>query len=285
MGKSIAVCTSTGCLDYCGDTRFDIRQIRIKLELEGKLYADGTEMDAATFYDYIKENPQVVPKTTQPSIGELLNFFEDLYAEGYDKVFVNTISSKMSGTFNGVYQCSKILEDKMEILPFDTKTVCFNEGMFAIRTAELLSEGKSFAEIEKELLAMRESNVIMFAVDKLDYLVKNGRLSGAAGFIGSLLKIKPLLQVMPNGEILAVEKIRTTKKALEVVCDKINEYIEGHKKYYIHLVYTGTGLKDFFVEVLKEKCNLSNLPAFPSTPIVGCHVGGDAIGVGIFLYD
>lgn len=281
MGKRIVVATSTSCLDYYKHDH-NIEIIRIKLDISGKLYSDGLDMTADNFYKFLEENPTVVPKTSQPPIGELLEFFEGLKEKGYDEVFVTTISSKFSGVFNGIYQCSKILEDSMTIVPFDTKTVCFNEGMFALKAAEMLENNKSFAEISECLEEMRKKNTIFFAVDTLDFLVKNGRLSGAAGFFGALLKIKPLLQVMEDGTIIAIEKIRTTKKALEAVCDKVNSYL-ANGKCDIHVVYTGTALRDYFLNLLAEKCNLNNIVCHPCTPIVGCHVGPNAIGVGIFM--
>ncbi len=283
MSKRIIATTSTSCLDYY-EHKHDIKTIRIKLDIDGKLYADGTDMTAEVFYDFLIANPNVIPKTTQPPVGELMEFFEDLAKEGYTEVIVTTISAKLSGTYNGICQCAKLLEDKIKIIPFDTKTVCFNEGMFALKAAEMLEDGKTTEEILNTLKHMTENNKIMFAVDELAYLVKNGRLSGAAGFIGSVLKIKPILEVVENGTIQAVEKIRTTKKALEGVCDRIKNYV-GDKDYWMYIVYTGNQLVPFLKDTLKEKCNIENLHEAPCTPIVGCHVGPQAIGVGIFLKD
>ncbi|UKI49105.1 MAG: DegV family protein [Clostridium sp.] len=65
-----------------------LETIRIKLDIDGKLYADGSEMPANDFFKLLKENPTLIPKTTQVPIGELLDFFEGLYNEGYDEVFL-----------------------------------------------------------------------------------------------------------------------------------------------------------------------------------------------------
>ena len=99
-----------------------------------------------------------------------------------------------------------------------------------------------------------------------------------------MFKIKPILELFDDGTIQAVEKIRTTKRALEGVCDRFLEYTKGHD-YYAYIVYTGTELRDFFVDTIKEKLGLENLAESPCSPVVGCHVGGNAIGIGIFLKD
>lgn len=283
MSKRLICTTSTSCLDYMKHNE-DVRTIRIKIDMDGVLLADGTEIKAEDFYTKIAEDKHLVPKTSQPSIGELLEFFENISDEGYDEVIVTTISSKLSGTYNGICQCKAMLEDKIKIIPFDTKTVCFNEGAFALEAARLVRENVETDEIIKHLEHMRDNNKIMFAVDSLEYLVKNGRLSGAAGFLGKAFKIKPLLELFDDGTIQAVEKIRSTKKALEGVCDRFLQYTNGHD-YYAYIVYTGPELRDFFVETIKEKLGLENLMESPCSPVVGCHVGGNAIGIGIFLKD
>lgn len=281
--KRLVCTTSTSCLDYLEHDE-DIRVIRIKIDMNGELLKDGEEIKAHDFYRIISEDKSFIPKTSQPSIGELLDFFEQIADEGYDEVIVTSISSKLSGTFNGICQCKAMLEDKIKIVPFDTKTVCYNEGCFAREAQRMVKEGVPTDEIIEKLNVMRENNKIMFAVDSLEYLVKNGRLSGAAGFLGKALKIKPLLEVYEDGTIQAVEKIRTTKRALEGVCNRFLEYTKGHK-YECAIVYTGTELRDFFVETIKEKLGLENLLESPCSPVVGCHVGGNAIGIGIFLKD
>jgi len=281
MPKRIVATTSTSCLDYYKHEE-DIRTIRIKIDIDGELYADGTEMPADKFFKMLQDNPNLIPKTTQVPLGELMDFFNSLYDEGYDEVFVTTISSKLSGSYNGILTCANMLKDKMRIEVYDTKTVCFNEGIFALKAAMMINEGKTFEEIKEQLDYMAQNNLIMFAVDNLTYLVKNGRLSGAAGFVAGLLKIKPLLEVQNNGEIHSIKKIRTIKKALDAVCERAKEYTNG-KDYYVYLVSTTTENLDYLREGIKNTLGKDNLIHVAGSPIVGCHVGPGALGVGIFL--
>lgn len=281
MSKRIVATTSTSCLDYYKHQE-DIRTIRIKIDLDGNLYADGTEMPADYFFKMLQDNPNLIPKTSQVPLGELMDFFNGLYNEGYDEIFVTTISSKLSGSYNGIVACADMLKDKMKIEVYDTKTVCFNEGVFALRAAQMINEGKSFEEIKEELDYIAQNNLIMFAVDNLNYLVKNGRLSGAAGFVANVLKIKPLLEVQNNGEIHSVKKIRTIKKTLDYVCERAKEYTKG-KDYFMYLVSTTQENLEYLREKVKEILGVDNLIHVPGSPIVGCHVGPGALGVGVFL--
>ncbi len=283
MAKRLVCTTSTGCLDYYKHD-YDIRTIRIKIDVNGELLADGTEIKADEFYAKLEADKHLVPRTSQPSIGELVEIFEGYADEGFEEVIVTTISSKLSGTYNGVCKAAEMVEERIKVYPVDTKTVCFNEGYFALTAAQMIEEGQETEAILKKLDQLKNQNFLMFAVDSLECLVKNGRLSGAAGFLGKYLKIKPLLALCEDGTIQAIEKIRTTKKALEAVCDRFKDYVEG-KEYIPFIVYTGPGLRDFFVDVIKEKIGLENLLELPCSPVVGCHVGPNAIGLGCFLKD
>lgn len=282
--KSCVVDTSTGGLDYFPFPH-DVKLIRIKIFIGEQGYLDGSEMKADDFYRMMRENPDLVPKTSQPSVGEVISFFESLYLEGYDSFFVTTIASTLSGTYNAISVAAKSLEDKMNIRVFDTKTVCFSEGMFALEASKMLNMGHSFDEIEDKLSDMRKKNTIFFAVDSLTQLVLNGRLSGAQAFVGKLLKIKPILQVQETGQIVSIEKIRNIKSALSSIASKVQAYANG-RSYEAYILYTGNPkLRDFFVETLKMELGLENLYEAPSTPVVGAHIGPDVIGVGIFIKD
>jgi len=282
MGKKIVVDTSTGGLDYY-PFGHDIKILRIRVFLDEQGYLDGSELKADDFYRMLRERPELIPRTSQPSIGEVVDFFEHLYEQGYDEFYVTTISSKLSGTHNVIKLASEQLKDKMHIHVFDTLTVCFSEGLFALDAEKMLKEGKTFEDIDHHLEEKRKNNTIFFAVDSLSYLVKNGRLSNAQAFVGKVLKIKPILQVQETGHIVSIEKIRNIKNALSSIASKVNAYANG-RAFDAYILYTGNPkLKSHFIETLKEELGLENLYEAPSTPVVGAHIGPDVIGVGIFL--
>lgn len=274
--------TSTSCLDYYNDEH-GIDIIRIKLIDDDKKLLDGIDITANEFYERLRSNPEWIPKTSQPSIGEVLEYFEQLVLEGYTNLFITTLSSSLSGTYNSIYQASLIIKDKLDVVVYDTKTVCFSEGHFALTAKRLFDEGKSVEEVIEALDIMKENNTIFFAVDSLNQLVNNGRLSGAQAFFGKLLKVKPILEVQGNGQIIAVEKTRSIKKALKIVASKVKDYTKD-RKYFAHILYAGESeLKGYFLDILREELGLENLYEAPSTPVVGAHIGPDVIGIGIFL--
>lgn len=275
--------TSTGCLDYY-DHGLDIDILRLKILDEGIEYIDGLTIKADQFFEKLRNNPDWIPQTSQPSIGEMVDYFEKLSEEGYDKVLVTTISSNLSGTYNGLIQAANLVSDKIKVVVYDTKTVCFNEGYFAVTARQMLNNNKTFEEVIAHLDWIKENNAILFAVDSLTQLVNNGRLTGAKAFLGKLLKIKPILRVNENGQIISVEKKRNFKKALTSITQFVEDYV-GDQSYEAYILYAGNPeLREVFEEALKEDLGLTNLLAIPSTPVVGAHIGPDVIGIGIIKH-
>ncbi len=283
MGKRVVIDTSTGGLDYYQQPH-QVEILRIKIFLDEVGYADGQDLTADRFYEILRSQPELVPKTSQPSVGEVVDYFKKLHNEkGYDEFYVTTLSSKLSGTYNSVSLAAKELEPDIKVHVFDTLTVCFAEGLFALEADKMIQAGKSFTEIDEKLADMRKKNTIFFAVDSLRYLVMNGRLSGAAAFVGKLLKIKPILQVQETGHIVSIEKIRNIKTALSTIASKVKEFV-GDQAFDAYILYTGNPtLKAHFEHILKEELGLENLFESPNTPVVGAHIGPDVVGIGIFL--
>ncbi|OHE25701.1 MAG: hypothetical protein A2Z84_08570, partial [Tenericutes bacterium GWA2_35_7] len=203
MRKRIVIDTSTGGLDYY-PFEHGIEILRIKINIKGQEYEDGLTLKADQFYDMLKNDKELLPKTSQPSVGDVMNIFQKFLDEGVEEIFVVTISAKMSGTYNSCIMAAKEFEGKIKIKVFDTKTVCFSEGIFALEAKKMIDKDFSLEEIENKLSDMRHLNTIYFAVNSLTYLVKNGRLSNAKGYIGKLLDIKPVLQVQESGEIVSI---------------------------------------------------------------------------------
>lgn len=276
--------TSTSCLDYYQENH-DIDIIRIKLLDGDKELLDGKDITADAFYQKLRENPSWVPKTSQPSVGEILTYFESLVEQGYEQAFITTLSKELSGTYNSALQAAQLIEDKLKVTVFDTKTVCFSEGYFALEADKMFKEGKSLEEVLERLNFLRDHNTIFFAVDDLTQLVNNGRLTGAKAFFGKLLKVKPILQVNEEGKIVSIDKTRNIKVALKSIADYIKQFTKD-KKFYAHIVYAGNPeLLGYFENTLEFELGLKNLYKAPSTPVIGAHIGPDVVGIGVFLQE
>jgi len=277
----VLLCGNSG-IDYI-DHNYDIPVIRSILLFGEEEYRDFVDITASAFYQKLVDEPNIAPSTAQAATGVILEQYEEMLAKGYDELIVITISEKLSGTYAGCVMAANMLEDK-KITVFDSKTVSFPQAKMGLRAAELLQEGKNTEEVLKELEFIRDNSMIWFSVETLKYLVKNGRLSGAAGFVGSLMKIKPMLEVTKEGKVESIEKIRTSSKATERVIEKFLSDIEG-KDVEAFLINTNNDDRIEYItkRIKEEREDIKNINVYPLTPVVGAHAGPGTVGLGYIL--
>jgi len=277
----VMVCTNSA-IDYIPH-KYNIPIIRSRIVFGDKEYVDFEELTADKFYEMIENDPSLFPRTAMASTGEMLTAYEKLRDEGCDEVLFITISSKMSGIYENAMIAKKMAEG-VNVTVFDSKTVGYLQVKMALTACELAEQGKSLQEIMKELEFIRDHNHIYFAVSDLKFLVKNGRLSNAAGFVADVLKIKPLLEIDKNGAVVTVEKIRTFSRAVDRVIEKFLEETEGLdiEPFIIHAKNPET-LAYMREKVLAVRPQYKEIKDYLLTPAVGAHCGPKAITIGYVL--
>lgn len=276
MGKiGIAVGGNSG-IDYMIHDE-EIRKFRSLLIIEGKEYEDFVDIQAEDFYKQLDENPDLNMHTAQTSTGLLVNMYNDMHESGYDELLVITISKELSGTYQNAVLAAGMVDFPVHV--FDSVSLTYVEALMAIRAKEMADKGSTLEEIITELEFIRDHNHIYICVDTLKYLVKNGRLSNASGLIGSLLKIKPLLEVSWKGKVETLDKIRTTKKARREMKRRFLEEVEG-KDVIPFIIYTNNAKEVTEIKDEYEEAGLKDMLVIPLTPVVGCHAGPGTMGVG-----
>ena len=278
MGKiGVAVRGNSG-IDYAMHDK-KIRIFRSVLVIENREFEDFVEISADEFYEKLEKNPDLDIHTAQTSTGKIHEMYSEMKADGCDELIVITISKHLSGTYQNAILAAKMMED-MVIHVFDSHSVSYVEAKMAHLAQQMANEGKTATEILEKLEFLRDNNHLFVTVDTLKYLVKNGRLSGAAGFLGTLLKLKPLLEVSKEGKVVTLDKIRTTQKAREEMISRFLKEIEG-KNVEIFLVYTNN--YDEVGEIKKDllaKTGVKDIRMVPLTPVVGCHAGPGTMALG-----
>ena len=177
----------------------------------------------------------------------------------------------------------KQYEGSIKIHVLDSLNAAISEGFINMEALRLINEGKTSAEILEYLTKLRTARKQYFMVDNLRLFVANGRLSGASGFIGSMLKIKPILEVNNEGKIVSLEKIRTQKKALSRMTELLLEDIKDLDDFIVTFISSDNkdGVEYVKSHVLEQHPNVIFLEA-PITPVVGCHTGVGTVGCSYF---
>ena len=191
------------------------------------------------------------------------------------KIICISIGSKFSGTYQSACIARDML-DSEDIVIIDSENVTSGLGILVIYAGKLMDQGKSLREIEKEILECVPKVDNMLAFNSLEHLIKGGRLSKTAGFIGNVLNIKPMLAIR-DGEIGVIDKVRGTKKALKAVTDYLEDKKIKPGTPVILLEAPGGDMKNVVREKLEEK-NFEIIEQKVGC-VVGTHSGPDAVGV------
>ena len=192
---------------------YQIEMVPLTVHLDNKDYKDGIDIQPKTIYDAMRNGQST--KTSQVSPQTFKTIFTS-YASTNQPLIYLAFSSELSGT----YQTAKMMEQEVKeeypeapIYVLDTKCASIGYGLVVLRAAKLALEGASANEIIDIATYHAEHMEHIFTVDDLEYLYRGGRVSKTAAFVGTLLKIKPILHV-EDGKLIPLEKIRGSKKLL-----------------------------------------------------------------------
>jgi DegV family protein with EDD domain len=272
-------------LDYVGyDT--GIPCLRSSVNFGEEILVDGIDITADQFYKRIMETGEI-PSTSMAALGDVMDLFEKLIAEGYTDLIHFPISFALSGGGPSVLKTGEEYADKINTHVVDTKSAVYLQGFMAIEAKRMANAGATVEEILAHTKKLVENQKAYFVVDNLNYLVKNGRLSGAAGFLGGMLRIKPVLELSKEGRIVSKEKIKTHRRAIERIVELILEDTNYAKKVKMFVFHSSReeGAKEL-VETLKlARPDVNDIEIHFITPAVGAHVGYGVLGVGCFILD
>jgi len=182
------------------------------VNIEGRSFLEGVNLTTQEFYAQFKDFKEL-PKTSQPNPATLLEQYEKALSEGYEVVAIH-LSSGLSSAFATAQMVRDLTSAPERVHIIDSLGASFGYGLLALFAQEILSEDVSWEEAEAKILAIRHKMRYVFTLDTLEYLVKGGRVSKTAGFIGGLLAVKPILHMTPDGRIEPFAKVRSRRAAI-----------------------------------------------------------------------
>ena len=258
----------------------DIHRVSLYVTLDGETQAESELSDYDTFFERLSRSSEGAT-TSQPSVGDFRAIYEPLLAEGRDIVSVH-ISAGISGTCDSARQAREALIEEgrggERIHVLDSRSGCGGQGLMAIAAARVAAAGASGEETLARAEETRASLRMWFAIDTLEYLRKGGRIGAAQAWIGSTLKIKPILTL--EEEITPVERVRTRRRALERMVDFARERKEaGADGWVVQHIHDPESAQEL---VQHGRDVFGSDPVFVSEvgPVIGAHVGPGLLGIG-----
>lgn len=252
---------------------FDIEMVPLTVQLDEKEYEDGITITPKKIYDAMREGKS--PKTSQVSAQSFKTIFTS-YAKANQPLIYIALSSELSGTYQTAKMVEQEIKEKYPEAPLhiiDTKCASLGVGLVVIHAARLAQNGSSVDEIIESARYQAEHMEHIFTVDDLEYLYRGGRVSKTAAFVGTLLKIKPILHVS-DGKLIPLEKIRGSKKLMNRILEITEERGKGLSNQTIGIVH-GDDLEtaEKLAELVKEKFNPKDIQIEMVGSAIGAHSG------------
>ena len=275
--------TDTDCeMWYTDAESLGLKVIGMPYTIKGKeyIYDYGKDTDFETFYANMRKGE--VAKTSALNVQDYIDYFEPVFAAGNDIFYVH-FSSELSGTFNYMEIALNSLKEKYpdrKAIIFDTKSISLGGGIQAIEACKLHNKGASDEEVLEFLNDFTKKVSVYFYVDSLQYLKRGGRISAASAIMGTLLNLKPILTVTPEGKLEKITVAKGKKKAIEYLYSMFEkEYLEDDKYevYIIDASNKDTG--DELAEKIKNSGKKVSVRRLPVGPVIGAHAGPGTIGI------
>lgn len=256
--------------------KYGINVLPFRIIYSDREYKDKVDITAEEVYRNFKVE---IPTSSMPALQDMEDLYDKLEKEGYTHVIGITLSTGLSGIFNGL----KLTADNhkgIKSFIYDSKSVTLGEGVLVVECGKLIQSGKSFDEIVKEIPFIKKRIHMFFVVGTLEYLKKGGRIGKLSGTIGQFLNIKPIITVNEEGCYYAYDKVRGRKQSINRMLE-IAKNITNKCKCS---VYVAHGDAEEEARDLFEKAKMLPNVVYSYfggcvTPVIGVHSGPGALGI------
>lgn len=280
MSRVAIVTDSTANIPSAAFQNLPIYSVPQLVLIQGKTYRDGIDIQPHDVYSIMQANASIHPTTSQTSPSDFKNLYSQLLDDGYDILSIHP-NQKLSGIFNSALTAQKSF-DKGMIEVVDSESVSMPMGFQVLAAARLAVKGATLNECKIAAEKVRNRSGVLFLLSSLEYVRRGGRIGGAAALLGTLLNIKPILE-LKNGRIEVVARVRTTKKAVECLIEMIAQRVQGSMS--VHLASLHANAEEMAQRILaitRQRLNGSKIiETYCSevSPTIGVHAGPGAVGL------
>ncbi|MBV8985777.1 MAG: DegV family protein [Acidimicrobiia bacterium] len=269
------VVTDSSCdlpADLAAELNIDIVPLSIRFGAEELV--DRRDLSPKEFWARCSNSP-VLPETSAPSAGAFEEAYRRAADAGADGVVAITISSQLSATGQAAQMAAKSVQGEIPVRHIDSLSVTMGLGMMAAAAARLAAEGKGIDEVATAAESLVSRTRVYGALDTLENLKKGGRVGGAQALIGSMLSIKPIIEVR-NGGVEPESRQRTRSRALRYIADKVRD---AGSIDNLAVMHGDAPDLDEFIELLEPVVPREKMVVGDIGAVIGAHAGPRVIGV------
>ena len=259
--------------EVCSDLGIVVVPLTVSFGIDS--YRDGVDLASEEFYRRLVEE-DVMPTTSQPSVGSFVEAYESLQGSADDVLSIH-VSSKLSGTLNSATQAASQVGQQASIQLFDSKQVSMGFGFSVMAAATVAKRGGTVDEAVAAAQSVLDRTSVYVLFDTLKYLAKGGRMRNAQALVGTVLQIKPIL-TLDDGEIITQQKIRTFRKGVQTMGQLVEQC--GALESAAVLYTTEQSEAHNFADSLKANLPQGTNPwTIRLSPAIGTHGGPGVLGV------
>jgi DegV family protein with EDD domain len=246
----------------------DITVISILVRWGEELYRDGIDLTAEQFYERLKRS-RIPPSTSVPSPGTFAEAYDKL-AEEANEILAIIVTSRLTGTYNVALQSIGLMKRKCRVEVIDSKCATMAEGFVVMKAAQAAQAGASLDEVMEVARKTIPRVDFLSTFDTLEYLKRGGRIGKAQAFLGSILKVNPLI-TLRDGVVEPAGRTRSRAKAIDRLCEFAMSY--SHIEEIAIEEATTPNDADRIAERLSAKFPKERIYRSKPSPVIGAHTG------------
>lgn len=256
----------------------DMRTLPLHVSFGAESYTADVDLTAEQFYEKIKD-PKAKPTTSQPSIGECRDVYEQAVRDGYKDMLVLTVATEFSGTFSVASTTAQQIIDA-NIVVVDSRSTASIIGLIATACAKARRAGRSLDQTAALAKELATKTTLLALIDTLDFLRRSGRISGAAAAFGSLLSLKVILD-LHEGKADAIEKVRTRERGMTTLQGLVEARTPPGTKIHAAILHANAPDRARLLgEWLQERYHCVEYWVDEAGPVLASHAGPGTVALG-----
>lgn len=265
---------------------YDIRVVPLQAIFADRTYRDGIDLKTPDELFQLVEKADKYPTSSAPAPADYLDTFRQL-SQKVDSIFCVTISSGLSMCFKAVTLAKEMAQKELpdvRIEAFDSRTTVGGMGLVTLAAARAAASGKDIAQVVEEASRVRERVNCILIFDTLSYLAKSGRLGRGAALMGTVLNIKPLVEVSSTtGLVEPVARVRTKPKAIRHLLDVVEKRVGTKNTVHILVEHTRSPEEAEKVkQMAAERFNCAELLLAEFNPVAALITGPKGVGMSFY---
>lgn len=251
-------------------------------------FLDGIDLTPGELYRRMREE-KIIPKTSQPSFSMYYEVFRRCLEAGANGLLYVGVTSPLSGAYGTAVKAAELLRTEFptrRIETFDTRTAAVPQAFIAMEAALLAAQGRGLDEVLNRAREVQRRVGMVLVIDTLYYLALGGRIGKAAGWVGGLLKVKPIITLNEEGTVEPVARVRSRRAALDYLVSYVEQRTAGCRSLKLGIMHADALEEAEKLRGLaRERLHPTETFITEFTPVMGAHSGPGVVGLGYFFED